>query len=188
MCDMGFTIIWKEAAGFDQDGVPIDKYFVYPPHNEGRLRYCYSPDSSVQDRGSTGRMELLRIVYEIVKSSITVKDENEQPTTPRKVKKARIVESAKKSSVDDTPSPGILRTGFPRTVMRPQSTPQRIGAVDRAGRTHYMFAYGVLEQETVYDSQCDCSDECQGYYQPEYDSDYSSSNSEVYRRAEGHRE
>ena len=183
LCDMGFTIIWREAVGADEDGVPIDKYFVYPPDDDGRLKYCYSPDGSVQDRGSAGRMELLRVVYDIVRSSMTVEDENEQPSTPQKVKKARIFSSEQKSSKNDKPS-----TGFPRTVVTPKSTPQKIGVVDRSGHTHYMFAYGVLKQEIVYDSQCDSSDENEGNWQPGSDGSCSSSDSEVGIRVNEHRE
>ena len=183
LCDMGFTIIWREPARCDEDGVPIDNYFVYPPVEDGKLKYCYSPNSSVQDRGSAGRMELLRVVYEIVRSSMTVKDENEEPSSPQNVKKARIAESPKKSSKHRKTPPG-----FPRTVVRPKSTPQKIGVVDRSGHTHYMFAYGVLKQEIVYDSQCDSSDENMGNWQPGSDSSCSSSDSEVVIRANEHRE
>lgn len=152
LCDLGFTILWREHVGFDDGGIAIDRYFVHPAKCRGKLKYCFSADKSLQDCGADGRMDLLRILYEIVRSSMTFDDDDDEASTPVKIKKSRIVESASK------PRPGASKsTAVPRNVFA-KSTPQQIGAIDKSGNVEYLVAYGIIEKEVLRDIDCSSSE------------------------------
>ena len=82
VCDKGFAVIYRRRLPQPTpDGHPLYQYFQYPPRTArpqnspvALLCYCLSPNRNVVDKGSQGRMDLLRVMYEIARTSFVAED------------------------------------------------------------------------------------------------------------------
>ena len=85
LCNYGFRIFWRERLPvpviFEGREVPVYQHFTYPPmdaiHQSPHLCYCYSEDRNVDVGNFEGLRDLLRVMFELVLTSIIPADQME---------------------------------------------------------------------------------------------------------------
>jgi hypothetical protein len=103
LCNLGFVVIWRKQIGHN-GRIPIYDYFMFPkrtavPDNPYHPRRPLMRDCFSEEHGEEGRLDLLRVMFEIALASFVAdKDKSE---SPKRKSSVRLVDDDSYRDEDD---------------------------------------------------------------------------------------
>lgn len=150
LCNLGFVLIWREQEGRDVDGVMIYTYYIFPPRvsdpdlAENMPRVPLMRECFTRDNGPAGRLDLLRVMFEIALVSFVPFDRQSESPERRLTKRLKTSRDGPEDSDNDNRRNARTRPGAKENE---KSKPQKFGVSSQSRTIGYFTCFSAPEDE-----------------------------------------
>jgi len=150
LCNLGFVLIWREEEGRDVNGVIIYTYYIFPPRvidpdlAENMPRVPLMRECFTIENGPAGRLDLLRVMFEIALVSFVPFDRQSESPERRLKKRLKTSRDGPEDSNKDNQRNARRR---PAAKENKTSKPQTFGVSSQSRTIGYFTCFSAPEDE-----------------------------------------